>query len=96
MVDVGGVRLGVRVREPRVSNRLPSLTPGTVVAGRFRIEKKIGEGGFGAVYLATDLLTAETVVVKRLHAVAAADVALVRREIPASRNTYWAPGSLRS
>lgn len=41
--------------DPRTRvSRLP-LEPGETVAGTFRIERKVGEGGMGEVYLATDI-----------------------------------------
>jgi len=51
----------------------PSLGPahptivGTTLAGQFLIEKRIGEGGMGAVYLATQLGMDRKVVVKVMH-----------------------------
>ena len=37
-------------------NELESLDPGDMVAGKFRIERAIGQGGMGRVYLATELI----------------------------------------
>ena len=47
--------------------RLPTIGPGHVVAGRFRIEGLVGEGGFGAVYRATQLNIGRTVALKVLQ-----------------------------
>ncbi len=44
-----------------------SLPAGQIVAQRYRIERLIGEGGFGAVYQATQLDTAAVVALKILH-----------------------------
>ena len=40
---------------------------GVVLQGRYRIEAPIGQGGMGAVYRATDLVTGEVVAVKQLR-----------------------------
>jgi serine/threonine-protein kinase len=45
----------------------PALTLGTIVAGRFRIEDKLGEGGMAEVFRAEDIATARRVAVKVLH-----------------------------
>jgi serine/threonine protein kinase/DNA-directed RNA polymerase specialized sigma24 family protein len=57
----------------------PELTPGRVLGKRFKIERRIGEGGMGAVYRATDLKTNQEVAVKTLLPEAAKDPALRRR-----------------
>lgn len=41
--------------------------PGTVVAERFRLDDRIGTGGLGAVWRATDLELERTVAIKVLH-----------------------------
>ena len=40
------------------------LTPGSVLADKYRIERQLGKGGMGAVYLATHLGTTRTVALK--------------------------------
>jgi DNA-directed RNA polymerase specialized sigma24 family protein/predicted Ser/Thr protein kinase len=55
------------------------LEPGRVLGKRFRIEQRVGEGGMGAVFRATDLETGRDVAVKTLLPEAAKDPALRRR-----------------
>ena len=43
------------------------IAPGQVIAGRYRIQKVLGEGGFGKTYLADHLTTANRVVIKVLN-----------------------------
>ncbi len=58
---------------------LPTLRVGDVVAGRYRLEAQIGQGGFGSVYRATQLNLGRLVALKLLHAeVLANDEGLVR------------------
>lgn len=57
------------------------LLPGTVVAGRFRITRKLGEGGMGAVYAAQNTATNRVVALKVLHPEYAAKKEVVRRFI---------------
>ncbi len=44
-----------------------AIAPGTVVAGQYRIETPLGEGGYGAVYAATQLNLGRRVALKVLH-----------------------------
>lgn len=55
------------------------LEPGRVLGKRFRIEQRVGEGGMGAVFRATDLKTGRSVALKTLLPEAAKDPALRRR-----------------
>jgi eukaryotic-like serine/threonine-protein kinase len=52
---------------------------GTVLNNRFKIESKIGEGGFGAVYRGTQLATGRKVALKLLHPEMTKDKNLVAR-----------------
>ncbi len=52
---------------------------GQVLAGKYRIEEKIDEGGMGAVYRATHILMEKTVAIKVLHPALAADDNIVAR-----------------
>jgi len=52
-----------------------------VVAGRYRVERLLGEGGMGAVYAVTDLTTKQLLALKRLSPTATASTAaLFERE----------------
>ena len=42
-------------------------TIGRVVASRYRIERLLGEGGFGRVFVATQLNMGRTVALRTLH-----------------------------
>ena len=67
---------------------LPSIPPddpyiGTTLKGRFKIESKLGEGGFGAVYRGVQTGTGRVVAIKLLHPEMTRDknvVARFRRE----------------
>ncbi len=52
---------------------------GTVLGGRYRVVKKLGEGGMGAVYRAEVLEVGHTVAVKLLHERFAGDVTALKR-----------------
>lgn len=52
---------------------------GTVIADRYRVEKKLGQGGMGAVYLAEHTLIKKKVAIKCLHAGLASNADVVRR-----------------
>lgn len=52
---------------------------GTVIAGNYKIVKKIGEGGMGSVYTATDINLDRTVAIKVLLGKLAEDEIAVRR-----------------
>lgn len=52
---------------------------GTTFDNRFYIEDKIGAGGYGAVYQATELETGERIALKLLHPVIATDHQIVAR-----------------
>jgi len=71
----------------------PSLTttlePGQVLAQRYRIQRLLGKGGMGAVYLADDEVLGELVALKVISSAFAADeqamIARFRREAAAAR-----------
>jgi serine/threonine-protein kinase len=65
-----------------------SVEPGSRVAGRFVVERRLGEGGMGAVYLARDEQLGEMVALKMIAGAALLDPAAAarfRREASAAR-----------
>lgn len=57
----------------------PGLVPGTIIAGRFQVESKLGEGGMGAVYAAFNAATGRKVALKVMHPEYAIKKDVVRR-----------------
>jgi serine/threonine-protein kinase len=76
-------------QDARVAYRLGVLTGGQVVLGRYTIEREIGRGGMGAVYLARDAALGEKVALKVISSVYAGDPDEAsdrfRREVQAAR-----------
>lgn len=76
--------LASQEREARILTTLSDVLPGTVLDGKFRLDEKIGSGGFGTVYRAMQLNLARPVAVKVLHSLAGraehADLERFRRE----------------
>ncbi len=59
--------------EARTNYRLGVLTGGQVVLGRYTVEREIGRGGMGAVYVARDAKLGEKVALKVISSVYAGD-----------------------
>jgi serine/threonine-protein kinase len=57
----------------------PPLPPGTVVAGKFRIVRPLGQGGMGAVYVVEHVITRHERALKLLHPDMAANREVVER-----------------
>ena len=61
------------------------MIAGAVVAERYRLERKLGEGGMGAVWAATHLVTRKRVAIKMLKPELAKNAALVERFLREAR-----------
>jgi eukaryotic-like serine/threonine-protein kinase len=55
------------------------LSEATVLAGRYRVERRLGQGGMGAVYLVRHVRTGERLALKLLHASIAGDAHALER-----------------
>ena len=85
-LQVGAVLLSVARRSmtappggPATEDDEPPLTPGTVLAERYRIHDLLGRGGMGAVYRAEHLALGNTIAVKVLRGSHGAHADIVRR-----------------
>src|SRR3954468_17613367 len=56
-----------------------ALDPETVLGGRYRVERCLGQGGMGAVYLVRHVRTGERLALKLLHAQITADAQAAER-----------------
>jgi hypothetical protein len=78
-----------------------SLDPGTLVRGRYRIEKMIGEGGMGRVWLAEDLQELRHVALKEMQVPEGLGPAKVEELVLMFRHEFFAmtklqhPGTIR-
>ena len=86
LLQVGAVLLSVARRSmtappggPATEDDEPPLTPGTVLAERYRIHDLVGSGGMGSVYRAEHLALGNTVAVKVLRTSHCARADIVRR-----------------
>ncbi|MCC6646581.1 MAG: serine/threonine protein kinase [Polyangiaceae bacterium] len=69
---------------PGDAQKEPELAPGTLV-GEYRIEAKLGEGGFGSVYRAVHPLIGKAAAVKVLNRQWSANPAMVQRFVAEAR-----------
>lgn len=58
---------GVETLAAKPNKMEGAVATGTLVGGRFRIERALGEGGMGAIYVATQLSVNRQVALKLLH-----------------------------
>jgi len=76
--------LAAQRREERILTTLSDVLPGTVLDDKYRLDEKLGSGGFATVYRATQLNLARPVAVKVFHSLAASaehsDLERFRRE----------------
>src|SRR5271156_5352380 len=74
------------------------LTPGSLVRGKYRIVRKLGQGGMGVVYLADDILLGVRVALKFLAGDLGKDPKFIKRSAPrpAPPTSCATPTSLRS
>ncbi len=62
-----------------MAEALPLPKPGDVLAGRYVVKERIGEGGMGVVFRAEQPALARTVAIKLLHPALASDAVFARR-----------------
>lgn len=70
--------------EEAFANADPTLEPGTMI-GEYRIERKLGEGSFGAVYAGIQPLIGKRVAIKLLHKRMSSEPEIVSRFIDEAR-----------
>jgi serine/threonine-protein kinase len=56
-----------------------SIGPGSIIAGRYRVERQLGEGGMGSVYLVQHVHTDERLALKVLHSAVVKDAVALDR-----------------
>lgn len=77
-----GLAWNAHLRSCNVALRMGAaspLEPGQIVAGRYRVERLIGEGGMGSVYVVQHVHTDERLALKVLHAHVLRDATAVER-----------------
>ena len=63
------------------------MQPGQLIDNRYRLEREIGVGGMGSVWLATDLTLDRQVAVKRAHAISTSGTDTTKLEVEADLAT---------
>lgn len=69
----------IPVMIPVASTRAKELQVGDVIDGRYRILRKVADGGMGTVFLAEHLLIKRRLAIKQLHPELSTDLGMVRR-----------------
>ncbi|MBK8259197.1 MAG: protein kinase [Polyangiaceae bacterium] len=64
---------------PVSAQQVEGLKAGTVIAGRYRVEQKLGQGGMGSVFLVQHVHTDERLALKLLHSTVVTDQATLDR-----------------
>lgn len=86
------------IAHPKPAPATTALEPGQVLAQRYRVQRLLGKGGMGAVYLADDEVLGELVALKVISSSFASDeaamIARFRREAAAARKVS-SPGVIR-
>jgi eukaryotic-like serine/threonine-protein kinase len=78
-----GVRQALPAGAPVLD--VAALSPGDMLGDRYRYVRRVGRGAFGTVLLVEDVIIAETVILKILHAQMAADEEMIRRFVQEMR-----------
>src|SRR5262245_50897666 len=71
--------LGPRLPVASDKSLAQTLAVGTVIAGRYRVERHLGQGGMGSVFLVQHVHTDERFALKLLHATVVKDATTLDR-----------------
>lgn len=75
-----------------MSDDKPTIEPGTILAGRYRVERRLGEGGMGSVFLVQHVHTEQHLALKVLRSAIVKDAVALER----FRREARAPAKIQS
>lgn len=75
------IDLSAQTAHPQALLHADELTPGTVLADRYRIVRPVGKGGFGEVFLVEDMVVNDQLILKFLHPRFSMDDKMIERFI---------------
>jgi serine/threonine protein kinase len=71
--------IGQALRNPSQPSPITPLEQDSIIGGRYRLQKQIGQGGFGLIYRAANIETGQTVAIKQLRAEVAQNADTLQR-----------------